>query len=266
MFRGVDTFVRGHELTGSLAIRFKVDIVPMEFEANLLPLLNQRRMGTFSGSDEGKEHLRKLVAGVNFQEADSVIEFLAKLQEALTHDLRYPEKTGTRVVDQLRQGITVGKLYDYIYSCSYLQPRYILEWMEKDLTILSPGERGTLLLAFYLLIDRDDKPLVIDQPEGNLDNETVYRDLAKCLKDAKRRRQVIIVTHNPNLAVVCDADQVIYASFNRAEGNRITYASGAIENPDINSHIIDVLEGTMPAFDSRDCTYKAVQTAAPDHS
>ena len=110
--------------------------------------------------------------------------------------------------------------------------------------------------VFYLLIDKDDIPLVIDQPEENLDNQTIYEVLVRCLSDAKRRRQVIVVTHNPNLAVVCDAEQVIYAQRDTAL-NSIMYEAGAIENPTMNKHVIDVLEGTRPAFENRDSKYFA---------
>ena len=53
---------------------------------------------------------------------------------------------------------------------------------------LSPGERGNLLLIFYLLVDQNDIPLVIDQPEENLDNQTVFKTLVPSIKDAKKRR------------------------------------------------------------------------------
>lgn len=98
------------------------------------------------------------------------------------------------------------------------------------------------------LVDRSDIPLVIDQPEENLDNQTVYKTLVPCIKDAKQRRQIIMVTHNPNLAVVCDAEQVIYAEIQKENGNAVSYSSGSIENPNINRRIVDVLEGTKPAF------------------
>ena len=112
-----------------------------------------------------------------------------------------------------------------------------------------------MLLIFYLFIDKEDTPLVIDQPEENLDNESVYAVLVKCIKEAKKRRQIIIVTHNPNLAVVCDAEQVIYAEIDKQNGNQITYTCGAIENPIINKKLIDVLEGTRPAFSNRGHKY-----------
>ena len=121
--------------------------------------------------------------------------------------------------------------------------------------MLSPGERGTLLLVFYLLIDKGDTPLVIDLPEGNLDNFTIARVLVDSIKEARKRRQVFIVTHSPNLAVVCDADQVIHASMDKSDGNAITYVSGSLENPAMITYVTDVLEGTRWAFKVRDQKY-----------
>jgi predicted ATPase len=112
-----------------------------------------------------------------------------------------------------------------------------------------------LLLVFYLLVDRGDVPLIIDQPEENLDNQSVFRLLVPCIKNVRNRRQIILVTHNPNLAVVCDAEQVVHAFIDKENGNRVTYTSGAIENPTINEKVVDVLEGTWPAFRNRSIKY-----------
>jgi len=79
--------------------------------------------------------------------------------------------------------------------------------------------------------------------------------LVQCIKEAKQRRQIFIVTHNPNLAVVCDAEQVICAKLDKKDSYRMKYVTGSIENPEINKAIVDVLEGTMPAFDNRDSKY-----------
>ena len=112
-------------------------------------------------------------------------------------------------------------LYDLIFSLDFLKPRYSLRMGDKELHQLSPGERGALLLVFYLLVDKDDIPLVIDQPEENLDNQTVYELLVPCMKEAKQRRQILIVTHNPNLAVVCDADSTcLFAPLESADIQR----------------------------------------------
>lgn len=98
----------------------------------------------------------------------------------------------------------------------YLSPRHSLTYDGQQIGQRSPGERGLLLLVSYPLVDKDDIPIVINQPEENLDNQTIYRILVKCVRKAKERRQVIMLTHNPNLAVVCDAEQIIYASCDKA--------------------------------------------------
>jgi predicted ATPase len=174
----------------------------------------------------------------------------------LTHDRRVGG-TGkeVRVGDQLLRGESIVELYDFIFGLDYLTPRYALRMGDKELGQLSPGEKGSLLLIFFLLVDNSDIPLIVDQPEENLDNETVFHLLVPCIKEAKQRRQIIIVTHNPNLAVVCDAEQVIHAHESRKGPKRIIYTSGSIENPDINRKILDVLEGTRPAFENRESKY-----------
>jgi predicted ATPase len=175
--------------------------------------------------------------------------------ECLQKDKRAKDVSPVDIRKLLRQGKTLFELYDFVFSLDCLRPRYTLRMGDKEVHQLSPGERGTLLLVFYLLIDKGDIPLVIDQPEENLDNQTVYELLVPCIKEAKERRQIFIVTHNPNLAVVCDAEQVIGASLDKPHNQRMDYIAGAIENPNINKLIVDILEGTRPAFDNRDSKY-----------
>ncbi|MNK86979.1 hypothetical protein D3C87_1069050 [compost metagenome] len=96
--------------------------------------------------------------------------------------------------------------------------------------------------------------IVIDQPEENLDNQTIFKVLVKCIKTAKQRRQVIMVTHNPNLAVVCDAEQIICATCDK-QTNIFNYVSGGIESPIIREKVVEILEGTEPAFRNRKQKY-----------
>ncbi len=124
----------------------------------------------------------------------------------------------------------------------------------RNLNELSPGERGIVLLIFYLALSKEQKPIIIDQPEDNLDNQSVFSKLVPCICKAKQHRQVIIVTHNPNIAVACDAEQIVYCEMDK-EQCRISYESGSIENPTIRKHVVDVLEGTMPAFELRRLKY-----------
>lgn len=77
-----------------------------------------------------------------------------------------------------------------------------------------------------------------------------------CIKEAKEKRQVILVTHNPNLAVVCDAEQIICVQMDKKDNNTISYTTGAIENPVINRRVVEILEGTEPAFNVRKSKYQ----------
>jgi predicted ATPase len=126
----------------------------------------------------------------------------------------------------------------------------------KSLNELSPGEKGLLLLVFYLQLEKYNNPLIIDQPEDNLDNEIIFTVLASCIREDKKNRQVILVTHNPNLAVGADAEQIIYVQLEKSQNSKFTYETGSIENPRINQKIIDVLEGTQPAFVKRRLKYR----------
>ena len=123
------------------------------------------------------------------------------------------------------------------------------------ITQLSPGTRGIVLLLLYLSLDLEDaRPLIIDQPEENLDPKSVYTELVTLFREARMRRQVIIVTHNANLVVNTDVDQVIVASCTRSDSNGpplFEYRSGGLENPEIRAEVCEILEGGEPAFRER---------------
>jgi predicted ATPase len=155
----------------------------------------------------------------------------------------------------LKKDKSPSELYDYVYGVTFLEPKYTLLFQDTQIEQLSPGQRGALLLIFYLLVDKRRNPIVLDQPEENLDNETVVSLLVPVVNEAKKLRQIIMVTHNPNLAVVCDAEQIVYASFERKDGPKISYYSGSIEHQRTNKHVVDVLEGTKIAFDNRGDKY-----------
>jgi hypothetical protein len=259
LYAPVDRFVMDHPLAhGGLDLSFSVSISPSDFEGKFFEFISQARKGSFCGTEEGTRRLRQLLDRATFGSLANVSAFLAEVDNALRFDLRGSTPEPVSVDSVLKKGQNSVAFYNFLFGLEYLRPRYVLKWAGKDLGQLSAGERGTLLLIFYLLVDRGTIPLVIDQPEENLDNETVFRVLVPCIKEVRERRQIILCTHNPNLAVVCDADQIIYTEIDKAAGCRVSYTSGAIENPVINDHVVDVLEGTRPAFDNRDAKYKIV--------
>jgi hypothetical protein len=237
------------------SLSFRAELTSSGFEQQLLDRVTQSRKGTFHGADEGRDRLRQMVAATDWSSYDDVEKFVSGVDLALHQDQRLTTPDAVTLVSQLKKGHSPEDLFTFLYGLEYLSPRYFLKWQEKELSVLSPGERGSVLLIFYLLIDKSEQPLVIDQPEGNLDNHTVAKHLVQCIRQARNRRQVFIVTHNPNLAVVCDADQVIYASIDKEDGNTVSYSSGALENPAMTRHATDVLEGTKEAFDMRGGKY-----------
>jgi energy-coupling factor transporter ATP-binding protein EcfA2 len=259
LYRPVQNFMAEERFAEEVsALSFDAEIRVHGLEDGLLDLIHHGRRGSFQGEQEGRERLRAIVAGHDFSTPDGVVAFLQEIGDHLAHDVRSDDRPAVELEKQLVAAATVEGVYDFLFGLEYLEPRFKLLWRGKPLDQLSPGERGTLLLIFYLLIDREDIPLVIDQPEENLDNETVAELLVPAIKNAKARRQIIMVTHNPNLAVVCDADQVVHASIDKTDGNRITYTSGSLEDPRIAQLIVDVLEGTKPAFDLRDAKYEVL--------
>ena len=227
-------------------LNFSVEILlNSNFSDKFLNMINQSISSDFRGKNEGYAKLKEIINKYNFSCEDDAINFIENVYDRLTNDKR---KINKLLKD--REG-----LYNYLYSLDYLKVEYKLKLGNRDMEQLSPGEKGILLLIFYLVLDKDNCPLIIDQPEDNLDNQSVYEKLVPFMREAKNRRQVIIVTHNPNIAVACDAEQIIYCNMNK-ENCKIEYETGSIENPKINEYIVNVLEGTMPAFTLRELKYK----------
>ena len=122
----------------------------------------------------------------------------------------------------------------------------------KELDRLSVGQRGTVYLCLKLATDAFSKPIIFDQPEDDLDNEFIMNELIDIFKELKKYRQIVIVSHNANLVVNADAEQVIIA-YNKEE--KLSYRSGAIENPFIIDSVCKVLEGGKEAFEKRKNKY-----------
>jgi len=256
LFKPVQEVIQGNRL-----IR---DEYKLQFQANLggtsdslasdLFELIKRNSGEFRGEDEGYAAVRKLAEQYDLNNKQDALKFVSELHAKIL--AAAAANSGTfGIASLLKVNKNSSDVYDLLFGLPFLKPRYTLLFQDTQIEQLSPGQRGALLLIFYLLVDKGRNPIILDQPEENLDNETVVSLLVPVLSEAKKRRQIIMVTHNPNLAVVCDAEQVIYSSFDRKNASKIKYVSGAIENPVINKHVVNVLEGTKPAFNNRRIKY-----------
>lgn len=129
----------------------------------------------------------------------------------------------------------------------------VLKYQGKDLNKISIGQKGTVYLKMMLATEAFSKPIIFDQPEDDLDNEFIMNDLIDLFKNLKKYRQVIIVTHNANLVVNADAEQIIIA---KNDKGRLHYLSGSLENQEINDSICKILEGGRLAFEKRRDKYK----------
>jgi ABC-type lipoprotein export system ATPase subunit len=259
LYAPVQKFIREHPLAQEFDLNFDVSIVNRNFEKHFFEFIDQGKSGTFHGKQKGSEFLETIASENNFDTSENALKFATDFVDSLKNDKRDSKSETKEVKEQIKGDKTVESLYDFLFSFDYLEPHFVLKMLDKEMIQLSPGEKGTLLLVFYLLIDKDNIPLIIDQPEENLDNETVVKFLVPAIEEAKKRRQVFIVTHNPNLAVVCDAEQVIRANIDKKSKNKVEYICGSIENPDMNLHLLDVLEGTSRAFKIRHSSYSLTE-------
>ena len=80
--------------------------------------------------------------------------------------------------------------------------------------VMSPGMKALVLLKLIIIFDRSNCPIIIDQPEDDLDNKSIFNQLSKFIKDKKKTRQIIVATHNANIVLGSDAELVIVANQN----------------------------------------------------
>lgn len=259
-YQPITNFISVHgDVLEAYEIKLDIENRMTNFEDKFLSQINAGAKGSFIGIEEGRKKLNDILFNNDWRTEEGLVLFLNAIVDHLKKDKRQGLEEEKRDVEkQLKSGYTVTELYDFLFGLEYLEPSYKLKLNGKNISELSPGERGALLLIFYLALDKNDIPLLIDQPEENLDNQSVFKLLAQFIKKAKEKRQVIIVTHNPNLAVVCDADQIIHVRIEKHNKNKVIINSGALEDPEINRTVVDILEGTYEAFDTRDIKYKVI--------
>lgn len=174
---------------------------------------------------------------------------------------------------RIRVGMNEDEKYQRLFE-NYFRIEYTIEHKGDDMLRMSPGKRGLVLLQLILHISTATHPILIDQPEDNLDNRTIFFDLKDFIKHKKSHRQIILVTHNANLVVATDAECIIVANQDGQQlgkDNRkykFEYVSGALENTfikesntgvlyqkGIKEHVCDILEGGKEAFLKREQKY-----------
>jgi energy-coupling factor transporter ATP-binding protein EcfA2 len=217
-------------------------------------LLDLRRQGPFRGSGALQQLAEASLkgpweSGDAHMVAAAMKAFREAHQDALLAHAQVPKS------QQVDYRSWSKRFAQWLYSTDHISIHYGVDYDGVDIRNLSPGTRGIVLLLLYLALDDvDDRPLIIDQPEESLDPKSIFDELVGLFLAAKSKRQVIMVTHNANLVVNTDADQVIVASVGphtRDALPPITYLSGGLENGVIRKAVCDILEGGERAFRER---------------
>lgn len=168
-------------------------------------------------------------------EADTLIErisdpeLLAQLETVSVHD---------------RPRLNVTKKVEGVEGADRFIPR--------DFKRLSLGQQQSVLLAL-MLTSESRAPLIVDQPEDNLDSEFIYKTLVPVIRAAKERRQVIVVTHNANIAVLGDAELIVALKATSEKATIVT--RGSIDHTETCAAACSILEGSREAFDRRAAVY-----------
>lgn len=206
-------------------------------------------------------------------------------QEYLTKFIKYYDSDNKQYVGdilkqllneqiQLKNSYTALNVATELLAQNWYGLNYELSYQGDSFRQMSEGKQAFVVLK--LLLEFSDKkcPILIDQPEDSLDNRAIYNELVEYIKKKKTERQIILVTHNSNVVVSADAENVIVAnqegnnSHNR-DGIRFQYVNGALEftkpkNPaevivlssqGIREHVCDILEGGRDAFEKREQKY-----------
>lgn len=217
-------------------------------------LLDRRRQGPFKGVGKLRERADEtLRAAWETGDAEAVTEAMAQFRAL--HQDGLLEHSPFMKEDQADYRAWLKRFAQWLYGTSHIAIRYSIDYDGVDIRKLSPGTRGIVLLLLYLALDEaDDRPLIIDQPEENLDPKSIFDELVGLFVGAKAKRQVIMVTHNANLVINTDADQIIVARAGHhhpGELPSITYQSGGFENGTIRTAVCEILEGGEEAFKAR---------------
>ncbi len=165
--------------------------------------------------------------------------------------------------------LTKGLLTENWFSISYE-----LTYQDDTFEKMSDGKKAFVILKLLLEFSNKKCPILIDQPEDSLDNRAIYNELVTYIKQKKKNRQIILVTHNANIVVNADAEEVIVANQHGDDSKnsndiKFQYISGSIENTNpknkqenivllsqgIREHVCEILEGGAEAFKKRENKY-----------
>ena len=179
-----------------------------------------------------------------------------------------PEKLTTDTIKALIGGLIDGKIKVKVEAgdlatviAQLLENPFEIDYLnsvktedgETHFKDMTGGQKAIALLELIFSFDDEKYPILIDQPEDDLDVGGIAGDLVKFIMEEKQDRQIIVVTHNASLVICADTENVITSSINNVKSGiyDFSYATGSIENPDRRDDIVQVLEGGESALKKR---------------
>ena len=197
-----------------------------------------------------------------------VYDFINAVKTKNTSILSSIQYSGSQLLSQeeitsILNKLNDGYLYEDLESVAYddLPQITVTKFVEvngakrplvKRISQLSLGQQQSVLLGI-LLLSESNRPLLIDQPEDNLDSEFIYKTIVATLRKIKEHRQVILVTHNPNIAVLGDAELII--PLKSTSSKSMVISPGSIDNQETVDLCCQILEGGESAFRQRTTIY-----------
>lgn len=242
---------KGHEIEFKVEVPFRKEdflkTLETDFVIRSVKFKNTIKMDSFAEEDYTAEKLKEIIEKL----LSGVLEI----------------KVGHNIESILRD------IHDDWYNIKY---KVVMD--NDNIDVMSPGKKALVLLKLLIDLAESKCPILIDQPEDDLDNRSVFDELIPFIRRKKKERQIIVVTHNANVVLGADAEEIIIAnqtgSKSENKEKRFEYRSGAIENDNpvfdtdgnvevgilnskgIQQHICDILEGGEIAFEKRKNKYR----------
>lgn len=231
------------DVLSDLSFSAKINYSQSKFEQGAEDILDQRKVRVSHSKEEESIFLPLLLPNREFAYGD---------ESKITNIVKQSELFIAENKDKIKnsQGISTVTLYDLVYG-DYYSVVPIVKYKGTQLHKLSLGQKATVLMKIYLA--QGDKPIIIDSHDDHLDNEFIMDELVRAIRQAKQYRQVILASNNGNVVINSDSEQIIIAT--RKDGE-ISYCAGSIENPEIHTRAIKVLEGGSDAFRQRQQKYR----------
>lgn len=244
----------------------------------LLPLLQDDKDGLRIGAKlvfDNNSFNEKMGAALNKQSGltQDFIEFNYDNIETYKAHLNSILINLFKGVFSFKTGNSRETLCTSIMSECFFSLTYELEYENDNFDEMSDGKKAFVVLKLLLDFSNKNCPILIDQPEDDLDNRAIYLDLVQYLKKKKQLRQIILATHNPNIVVGADSELVIVANQHGIKNEnqdkiKFEYTSGSLEcsfakienqfvlqSQGVREHVCEILEGGDVAFKHREQKY-----------